>query len=166
MNYEDKMYEERMHDMFQKRAISISILACVVAFVVFYFMTGFLINSVKDEAEVAEICKIHNFVDMNRDYEQLIAGVKKEFPEYKMKIEIDNLEERTVLTIYKNSDYQVRVNYDGNLNYFSSRLIDNYAANKIPCQILISISAAILTMITSIFIGATYVYKKMQLIVS
>ena len=159
-------YEERMRRMYQKKCIGISIAICVAVFVISFFVTGFVIKSMKDQTAVNEICHIHGYVDLNRDIDKLAEAVKKDFPEYKMEIEIDNLEERTVLTIYKNTDYQVRVNYDKNMNYFSSRIIDDFEVNRIDMQILISIVVAILTMITCLLISADYIHKKMQLIVS
>lgn len=159
-------YEERMRSMYQRRCVSISIAICVAVFVISFFITKPVIKSMKNQTDVNEICHIHGYVDLNRDIDKLVETVKKDFPEYKMEIEIDSLQEKTVLTIYKTTDYQVRVNYDENMNCFSSRIIDNFEVNRIDMQILFSILVAILTMIICLLISADYIDKKMQLIVS
>ena len=159
-------YEQRYRNKLQKRVITITILLCISMFIILYFSSGFLLSCMKDETVLNETCEIHNLVDINRDYDKLIAAVKKDFPDYKINIEMDNLEGKTVVTIYKSTDYKVRVNFDENMNYFSSRLIDNFAVNMVPSQLIIAIIGTIVTMVMSILVGTAYICKKMEIIVS
>lgn len=165
MNNEQKDIRKK----YQNRFKIIVAIIMVMVFVVTYFVMGYFLESITDFHTISELNAIKSYAERNPDCERLIQTIKKDSPHFNIKIEIDNEEKTTALTILNSEDdsYNLCINYDEQMNMMSSKVQGGIGgSDKVSLQVLFAVIPVLAIAVVSLMVRKDYVYKKLKFEIS